>query len=464
MKRRDMLKLTPLSLAGMAGMAHRGFTEEVDGMPVTGIPGKLSEQYQKKALGMLTWIKENQSENLLEASHLMARTILNGGTNWASWDQGHSTSYDTPPDRPGLPAVLTQGYNTKNAKKGDLLLINRGDVPADAEKKNITVVAAPAPWGSDAKLSELIVREGAMQRIRPKADIWIETQVTTLGAVMHIPGMPSPTGPISGILGQVTMWMMVADACRILARNGKSVPVSGDEPKLAADAPRVGLYDPLMDHYFAQVTREMEMIWAEMGSVRKIAKMAVDSVLAGGKMYGYSWFRPGLSAEAQTRRGGLTLSRGATIVKGSVTDYSGAALKGGPNDLVIMGLTKPNDPTDLAALDQFKRMNMKTASIGPMTREIKVPGGRAVPKETDVHVGRMCDTYGLYAVPGFDRKVCPTSGPLQLQIWWITCMEIADEIIRRTNGNVPGAFLSGAIKGGSENGRIMDSWWKERGY
>lgn len=467
MKRRDMLKFVPLAAASAVTGAGRVFGGEVTlGYPEEPREGEaLSALYQRKVRDILVWIRENQSENLLEASYAMARSIERGGSCWANWDLGHSTRYDVGSDRVGEPEILTQGYDKKKSKKGDVYLLNRGTLEEGERGKGVIVVGAPAPWSSDAKLSELIVRDTAQQRVREFADIWIETNVTTLGAVIHMPGMPAPTGPVSGIIGQITMWMMLADTCRILARDGKTVAVKGDEPKLSGNnVPWVSLDAPLLDNYFDMVMRQIEMIGAEMGDIRRIAKMAADTVLSGGQVYGYSRDQLALCAEAQTRRGGLTLSRGSYSKDGVPVIYSGEPVKGSSKDLVIMGLFKPDDPTELKAFDAFRSMGMKIASIGPMTRNIKVPDGRTIPKEADVHVGRMCDTYGLFAIPGFEKKVCPTSGPLQLQIFWVTVMEIADELIKRTGGNVPGAFYSAAIQGGSEHMYLMNEWWKERGY
>jgi len=466
MKRRDASKLIPLFIAGMATKADRAFANTI-GYPESPQPGEaLSALYQRKVRNMLVWIRENQSENLLEAAYAMARTIEKGGICWANWGLGHSSRYDVGPDRNGEPEILTHGFNAQKAAKGDLYLVNRGAIPADViNDKKILTVGAPIAWSSDAQMSELIVRDTARHRNRPLADIWIETNITTLGSVVQIPGMPAPTGPVSGIIGQVTMWMMVADACRILARDGKTVRVKGDEPALSGDnVPWVSLNSPLMDDYFNTLMRQFGMIEAEMGNIRQIAKMATDSVLSGGKVYGYSRNQMALCAEAQTRRGGLTLSRGLFDKDGTPSVYSGEPVKGSSKDLVIMGLFKPDDPVELKHLDAFRSMGMKVASIGPMMRNIKIPEGRTVPKETDVHVGRMCDTYGLFAIPGFERKVCPTSGALQLQIFWVTCMEIADEIIRRTDGNVPGVFYSAAVRDGTEHMHLMNEWWKERGY
>ncbi len=467
MKRRDTFRLIPLSLAGLAGIAGTAFTQEKHRMCPKACPCKmsghsqigphpepLSVRYLKKVRGMLTRIRETESENLLEASYAIARTVMNKGTCWYSWDMGHSITFDLVPGRNGVPEIFTVGFNPEKAKDGDLFLGNIWGGPHNVlEEKDILVIGSPVPWGGDAKLAELIVRDSAKVKMRPYADIWIETYVSTLGAIMHVPGMPAPIGPVSGVIGMVTFWMMVGDACRILAREGKSVPVKGDEPKPSGAS--ISLHEPIMDNYLEQIMLQMEMIGAELGNIRQIARMAVDSVLAGGKVYCYSRYGASLSSEASTRRGGLALTQG-------ITD-TGGKFKGTPDDLVIMGIFQPEDEADLKNLDAFRKSGMKIVSMGPMTRNIKIPEGRTVPKEADVHVGRMCDTYGLYILPGFERKICPTSGAILNQIFWATCMEIVEEMIRRT-GNVPGVFFSAAIKNGTEHMHRMHELYRERGY
>ena len=99
----------------------------------------------------------------------------------------------------------------------------------------------------------------------------------------------------------------------------------------------------------------------------------------------------------------------------------------------------------------MKKLGMKTASIGPITRDSIIPEGRIVARETQFHIGRMTDTYGLFAIPGFDRKVCPTSGVLVTTLLWTMSTEITDQIISRTGGNAPGIYMNGAL--------YWDKWW-----
>ncbi len=468
MKRRDTFSLIPLSLAGFASMNADVFAGEM--CSIISCKKNLRQQsplairYTEKVRDMLGWIRSTQSENLLEASYAIARTVKNGGTCWCSWDMGHNTRFDMFPDRNGNPGIFTMGYNTSKSKKGDLFLASIWGGPhEDLVKKDIFVIGGPAPWSSDAKLSELIVRDSAKVRLHPYSHIWIETNVTTLGAIMKVPGSPAPIGPVSGIIGMVTFWMMQADACRILARDGIKMSVYGDEPELSGrNIEWADLNAPLMDDYFDVVMNQIEMIGSEYGNICEIARMAVDSVLSGGKVYCYSRYRDSLSVEGQTRRGGLVMTRGVHFDNGKLITHDGE-FSGNKNDLVIMGIFKPDDELDLKALEIFRKNNMKVVSMGPMTRDIKIPKGKIVPKESDIHVGRMCDTYGLFALPGFNKKVCPSSGALLNQIFWATCMEIVEEMIQRT-GNTPGIFFSAAVKGGTEHmNRIIEIYY-ERGY
>ena len=458
MKRRDVIRLFPLSIAGIAGMSQNVFAGK---MPLkkqySSRQKPLAIQYSKKVRERLTWIRENQTENLMEAAYMIARTVQNGGQCYqSSWDAGHTES-DSWPGRNGEPEIFSTGFNITNAKEGDLLLASSQMVyNEEIRKKKIFLIACPSPWSGDAKYAELLRDDVKKLTLKPYADIWIENNATTLGGIINVPGMPAPIGPVSGVVGKVTIWMMLADACRILAKRGISCPVKGDEPEVTGEkvdwksfSGWVNVHDPLMDNYFKEVIKQIELISSELGTIRKIAKMAVDTVLDGGQIYGYSLYSS-VAGEASTRRSGLSITRG--IYGSSLNTKEKRKKFGGTSkDCVIMGITKPDDETDLMFLDLFKKRGMKTASLGPMTRSIQVPEGRTVPKETDFHAGRMCDTYGLFAIPGFNQRVCPTSGVVLDQLFWATMMEVVEQYRERTGGNVPGVYFSAALKGGMEH-------------
>lgn len=131
---------------------------------------------------------------------------------------------------------------------------------------------------------------------------------------------------------------------------------------------------------------------------------------------------------------------------------------------MIMGIYEPADEADLKNLDEFKNRGMRIASIGPTTCNFKRPEGRAVFKETEVHAGYMMDTYGIFAIPGFERKVCPTSGALIVSLLWVMSVELAEEVIRRTGGNTPGIYFNGALKWGMDYLYHVSSMMGDRGY
>jgi uncharacterized phosphosugar-binding protein len=401
-------------------------------------------------------------EDLMEGAYAIARTVEKGGTCWQEWDAGH-TNADMYPERNGLPEIFADGYNPAKAKNGDLVLARSADtrLTDDLAKKDIFVIGAPSPWSGDAQNPELLRDEVRKLQLWPYADVWIETQVSTLGGLIKVPGMTAPIGPISGVDGPVMMWMMVADACRVLARDGKSLPVRGDEPKVTGKSVDwqsfsgwVSLNDPLMDNYFDEVMNQIELIGAEMGKIRKIGSMAIDALMGGGHIYCYSRFSS-VAQDANTRRSGLSITRGIMDRDGKLWDgQKSVVFEGGTSkDCVIMGILKPDDPVDLKYLDYFRKKGMKVASLGPMTRAMHEPDGRTIPKETDVHAGRMCDTYGLFAVPGFEQKICPTSGVILNLFFWAVMMELVEQYMERTGGDIPGVMFSAGLKGGREHYR-----------
>ena len=459
MKRRDTFRLIPLSFAGIGSLAGKTAALEtcackkhMDGAE----PPSLA--YSKKVIKMLKWVREHQSENILEGAYAIARTIKKRRHIWGCWDLGHTYEADIFPGRNGQPDILTAGYETDDVKDGDLVLANfpwpRGYIE-DIANRDLFIIGGPCPWGGDVRGYEHIVPDIQKLKIRPFADIWIETNIDHIGAQVKFPGSPAPLGPESGPLNGTIFWMMIADACRVLALEGKSAKVKGDEPKLSGDnVPWVNLDAPLMDDYFDSVLRQMELVGAELGEIRKMADMAVETLLDGGNVYFYSRYHPSLAGEASGRRGGFLCAK--ALSDGHITGTS--------KDCVIMGTYKPDDEADLKNLDEMKKLGMRIASIGPISRDHKIPDGRCVFKETEVHVGRMCDTYGLFAVPGFDQKICPTSGVLATTILWDMSVEIVKGIMRRTGGNVPAIFFNGALTWAAEHNAAMSVLTAERGY
>jgi uncharacterized phosphosugar-binding protein len=291
---------------------------------------------------------------------------------------------------------------------------------------------------------------------------------------MEIPGAKFPLGPVSGILGMATFWMMAADACRIIAREGKAIEVRGDEPPITdTSAPDWepnhirDTDDPLMYEYMDRLIEEIGLIHGEMGQIRAVAKMMADTVLDGGRVYCYSRYRNQLAVESTTRRGGLAIFNGI-FDGGAESDFTfvhedfrqAFTVK----DCVLMGFTQPDDPVDLENLDKFRAAGMRVASLGPQSRDFKIPQGRTVPKESDIHLGANIDTYGIFALPGFERKICPVSGAVNNQLFWATVMEVAEQLIVRTGGNVPGIHGNVAIKDGRRFMRWNLELFKERGY
>jgi hypothetical protein len=457
MKRRDLFRLVPFTIPSLFLSSYSSYSQERL-LPPENPWEPLALKYTRRVREMLTHVRDTQSDKILEAAYAIARTVEKGNRCWCCWDLGHTNNSDIFPGRNGEPELVTAGYDAKQVRDGDLVLANfpwPAGYMDDLSKKDLFVVGGPCPWGGDIpNAAEYITPEIQRLKIRPFADIWIETDVDFLGAQVKIPGSPAPLGPESGPLNGTIFWMMMADACRILSRDGKPVKVKGDEPKLTEKTPRVSLNEPLMDDFFNNVMMQLEMIQMEMGDIRKMAKMAVDTLLSGGKVYFYSRYPESLANEASGRRGGFSFAEG----------LSDGHIQGTSKDCVIMGTYKPDDEVDLQNLDKMKALGMKIASIGPITRDSTIPEGKIVARQTYVHVGRMTDTYGLFAIPGFEQKVCPTSGILATSILWTMSAEIVDQIMKSTGGNIPGINFNGALKWGNSYDNQVRAMSQSRGY
>ena len=103
MKRRDAIRIMPLSLAGLMSLPGAVLSMKNDSRP-------LCLKYFKRMKKLLTKIRNTESDNLLEAAFHIARTYKNGGTCYSLWDVGHSTGADMFPDRHGDPEIFTMGY------------------------------------------------------------------------------------------------------------------------------------------------------------------------------------------------------------------------------------------------------------------------------------------------------------------------------------------------------------------
>ena len=156
MQRREMLKLLPLSMIGMAAGVKAAVTPSAP----------LGLRYLERVRDLLEHIRSSQSDELLEASHIIARTRQNGGTCWFEWDMGHSTGYDIWPDRPGHSDILTFGM-PESAGTGDLILTDcyTDRIPL-LHDSGTFLISGPRPWGGDCIGSELLKPE--MQRMKLK--------------------------------------------------------------------------------------------------------------------------------------------------------------------------------------------------------------------------------------------------------------------------------------------------------
>lgn len=474
MNRRSVLKAIPFAAAaGLAEHPAKAAIEAEDNRP-------LGLRYLERVRGMLDRIRNLESDNLLEAAYHVARSVKNGNKCYNSWDMGHNTVFDLFPERNGDPGLFANSFDPEKAQKGDTLLLSMVGKPIDdPRKKGVSVIGAPAPWSAETPHPEMLIDEQQLLKYRYFCDIWIDTGITTEGAIMEIPGESVKMGAVSGAMGLMTFWMINADAVRVLARDGVAVKVNGNEPEIKFEphvpysfVPEynkpVSLEKPLGREYFDIAMRQLKAIESEFGTVNSIAGMVVDTLLSGGQIFNYSRYQRSLCDEAQNRRGGLLFNRGLfegekgleSVRQHLREDHRDKVTN---KDMVIMGIFQPDDPVDLKNLRELRKIGAKVASIGASTKDGEVPDGDTIPKLTDAHLGMMCNSYGLFAVPGVNRKICPTSGLLLNQMFYAVQMQIAEKIRART-GNNPRIDANAATKGGVEKRKLDFEIIRMRNY
>ncbi len=216
--------------------------------------------------------------------------------------------------------------------------------------------------------------------------------------------------------------------------------------------------------YFAEVIKQFNNIETELGTVNQIADMIVDTILSGGHVFNYSRYETSLCYESNYRRGGLLLNRGIYAGENGPIGgrhYRDARVTG--KDIVVMGIHQPDDPVDLKMLKAIRETGANVVSIGSTLCNGRIPDGETVPGQTDLHLGNMCDTYGLFAIPGANRKVCPTSGLLVTLMFYAVQMQIAEKIMERT-GNTPRIDANVAMEGFWNKRRLDLDIIRKRGY
>ena len=159
MNRRDAVRFIPAAIGGLICLPKHVLSIENDSLP-------LSLQYLRKVRDILEKIQSTESDNLLEASYHIAKTVKNGGKCYTTWDVGHSISEDMYPDRNGDPEIFITGYPEDQAKKGDLLL---GGIIAkkieDPRKKGVYLVGSPVPWCGDTPDAYLLSEQHQQYKI-----------------------------------------------------------------------------------------------------------------------------------------------------------------------------------------------------------------------------------------------------------------------------------------------------------
>ena len=99
MKRRDTFRCIPFMFMAMENFIKYTAAHENEKRSNLGDKKPLAIHFTDKVKEMLTWVRINQSEKILESAHAVARTVLKGKTCWSYWDLGHTHTADLFPGK-----------------------------------------------------------------------------------------------------------------------------------------------------------------------------------------------------------------------------------------------------------------------------------------------------------------------------------------------------------------------------
>ena len=174
-------------------------------------------------------------------------------------------------------------------------------------------------------------------------------------------------------------------------------------------------------------------------------------VANGGKYWNYT-FGNEMADENTYRASGISMSRGLTP-----KDVS----KAKAGDFVIIGGEASDTKENIDAADAFRAAGVKVIYIGPGKTEGS--SGDDMPKHADFHLDTFSpEREGVLTVPGFSKKICPTTGALYALTLWMTNAQFISHMIARDM--TPGLDMGGHLIGGNGYNKDVRPIVEKRGY
>ncbi len=402
-------------------------------------------QYYEKAVEI--WNREATSELPLiaEAADKAAKTLASGGKLYSQAHFGHMLVKELRSDRPGNPGYLPTGnWQTKDEEydaigKGDFLFFDQTMARVKkAHDRGAFVVGVRVPYlpnGTTPK-GVLATYEATNNLLTEDcSDIVLTSGVPFTNGCIYYPQIPAVRGCPISVQGVGNFyWMLTAEiAVRDKGRGAMGASARARE-------------------YIELVKARGAKIRANFAAIDDTARAMAGWVAQGGKYWNYT-FGSEMADENTYRASGIAMSRNAS------PDDIGKKVKSG--DFVIIAGESCDTKENVEAALAFKAAGVKVIYIGPS----KTDGGSG-PLMTEC-AERHIDTFspereGALAIPGFDRKICPTTGVLYALALWMTNAQFIGHMIAQDM--TPGLDMGGHLIGGNGYNAVMRPIVEKRGY
>lgn len=441
--------------SGLAGLAAGLVTpvataqpHQVDTGPYTKAVGTSTPygvQYYEKALEI--WNREATTELPLiaQAADHAAKALAGGGKLYSQAHFGHMLVKELRVNRPGNPGYLPTGnWQTKDEEydafgKGDFIFFDQSKMRVKkAHDRGAFTVGVRVPYlpNKTTPKGVLATYEATDNLLTEDcADIVLTSGVPFTNGCIYYPQIPAVRGCPISVQGVGNFyWMITAE----IAMRDKGKAKDGASAKAR--------------EYIELVKARGAKIRANFAAIDDTARAMAKWVAEGGKYWNYT-FGNEMADENTYRASGIAMSKNA-----SPRDI-GTKVKSG--DFIIIGGEASDTKENVEAALAFKAAGVKVVYIGPARTE-----GGSGPQMVECSE-RHIDTFspereGALAIPGFDRKLCPTTGVLFALALWMTNAQFIGHMIAQDM--TPYLDMGGHLVGGSGYNAVTRPIVEKRGY
>jgi uncharacterized phosphosugar-binding protein len=400
------------------------------------------DEYYQGAMKIFTGLRDTQVEAIEREMRTAYERIQKGGTIYSQITAGHFPTDETALSRTGQPGVFA--FLIREAKDNDYAklkpedmiitnVINLGNLAA--MKRGIRVVGLTVNYYPFAKTPPgegyQIEYEGKILKMEDACSVMLDSQTAWDNGLLHPKQHPEfAVMPGSGIAQATVYWMMAAELAGLKAGGG-SKSSSGCARK-----------------YVDICIERAKRVGKDRQKFVDSGRVLGDLIIKGGK-----WYVTGNRALVSDA---LHVATGPMVTR----TYSANAVKKG--DIVLIGSFSSNNPDEIKVANECHAKGAYVVTISPFSLESDSSGPR-LNKEADLAFDTYSpESWGVVAIKGLDRKICPTTGVMADLEMWLLMSSWTD--VMAATGKFPWFWKGMFMKDGTEYNKINQPAFEARGW